>query len=238
MAPRRHSFSKDSPVTSASQRFSNEDHQRVTEAVVQAEAKTFAEICPVVATISGRYDRAEDIIGLWGALIALGLLWFLWPAIPGEPHGWGEMSPGLQLAIYIVVMIGAFILSAFLGSRLSWLRRLFTPRQQIQDEVLQRAQAVFFDKRIHHTDSASGVLIYISLDEHQAVILADRSVLQAVGQETIDAWRSELTRSLQQTSLTDSLCQVIQQIGSSLAAPLPRQSHDANELSDALIVLD
>jgi putative membrane protein len=225
-------------VTSASKMFSSEDHQRVTEAVVQAEAKTSAEICPVVATVSGRYDRAEDIIGLWGALIAFGVLWFLWPAVPHEPHAWAEMSPGLQLAIYIAVMIGAFVLSAFVGSRLSWLRRLFTPRQQIQDEVLQRAQTVFFDKRIHHTDSASGVLIYISLDEHQAVILADRSVLQAVGQEMIDAWRSELVKSLSYTSLTDSLCEVIHRIGNSLAAPLPRQSQDANELSDALVVLD
>lgn len=225
-------------MTSASKMFSSEDHQRVTEAVVQAEAKTSAEICPVVATVSGRYDRAEDIIGLWGALIAFGALWFLWPAVPHERHAWAEMSRGLQLAIYIAVMIGAFILSAFVGSRLNWLRRLFTPRQQIQDEVLQRAQTVFFDKRIHHTDSASGVLIYISLDEHQAVILADRSVLQAVGQEMIDAWRNELVESLSHSSLTDSLCQVIHRIGTSLAAPLPRQNHDANELSDALVVLD
>lgn len=225
-------------MTTAAKRFSSEDHQRVTQAVVEAETKTSAEICPVVAAVSGRYDRAEDIIGLWGALIVLGVLWFYWPPVPHEPHAWGEMSPALQLVIYVVAMVAGFILSAFFGSRVSSLRRLFTPRQQIQDEVLQRAQAVFFDKRIHHTDSASGVLIYISLDEHQAAILADRNVLQAVGQEVIERWRNELTAALRRSSVTDSLCQVIGQIGDSLATPLPRLSSDVNELADALVVLD
>lgn len=225
-------------MPNASRMFSEDDHRRVTEAVAQAEQKTSAEICPVVATASGRYDRAEDMIGLWAAFLVLGLLWFFWPAVPHEPHVWGEISPATQLAVYIVSMLAAFVLGAFIGSRAGSLRRLFTPRQEIQDQVLQRAQAVFFDKRVHHTESASGVLVYISLAEHQAAILADRTVLEAVGQDTIDGWRSELVTALKQSGVSEAICHVIQQIGERLAAALPRQSDDVNELSDALIVLD
>ena len=45
--------------------FSDEQRRAVAQAVAEAEGKTSAEIVPVVATASGRYDRAEDIVGLW-----------------------------------------------------------------------------------------------------------------------------------------------------------------------------
>ena len=41
------------------------DRQRINAAIADAELHTSAEIVPVVASASGRYDRAEDIAGLW-----------------------------------------------------------------------------------------------------------------------------------------------------------------------------
>jgi uncharacterized membrane protein len=50
--------------------FDQQQRKQVAQAVVEAEANTSCEIVPVVATVSGRYDRPEDIIGLWLAVIA------------------------------------------------------------------------------------------------------------------------------------------------------------------------
>ena len=96
--------------------FGDADRDRVNAAVREAESATSAEILPVVARSSGRYDRPED-----------------------------------------------------------WLRRLFTPHTQMREEVLSRAREVFFDQRIHHTGGASGVLLYVSLFEHMAAVIADQS---------------------------------------------------------------
>jgi putative membrane protein len=210
----------------------------VTAAVARAEQATEAEICPVVARASGRYDRAEDIVGLWTALLALSLLWFLWPPKSPEPHVWGEVSPTVQLGLYIVVMVLSFLVGVLAANRVDWLRRLFTPRREMADEVRRRAQAVFFDQRVHHVDSASGVLIYVSLYERQAAILADEHVLTAVGQETIDRWCRDFTTSLHREPAIDAMCGVIEQIGTRLSESLPRRTGNVNEVPDALVVLD
>lgn len=222
----------------ASQRFTSADHERVTAAVRRAELGTAAEICPVVARASGRYDRAEDIVGLWTSMITLGVLWSLWPPTSPDPHGWGEVSPAVQLGAYIAALVLAFVVGVLTAGRVAWLRRLFTPRREMADEVRRRAQAVFFDQRIHHAESASGVLIYVSLFERHAAILADQQVLAAVGQEAIDRWCRDFTTALQRQPPIDALCGMIEQIGTRLSEALPRRAGDVNEVSDALVVLD
>lgn len=222
----------------ASYLFSAEDRCRVTDAIVQAERRSTIEIMPVVATASGRYDRAEDVAGLWASFITLGVLWYAWPPLPREPHAWGEMSPAGQLALYIAAMLLAFFLGAILASRIGWLRRLFTPAEQMRDEVRQRAQSVFFDQRLHHTASGGGLLVYISLFEHQAVILADQRVLTKIEQSTVDRWCQELTDSLRHKYILDALCETLEHVAVKLAEVLPRTSDDTNEIDDALIIID
>ena len=43
----------------------------IEDCIREAETKTGAEIVCAVATESGRYDRAESIFGIFGAVIAL-----------------------------------------------------------------------------------------------------------------------------------------------------------------------
>ncbi len=59
----------------ASDFFNGEQRKHIEKAVVEAEAKTSCEIVPVVATASGRYDRPEDMIGLWMAIFAAITVW-------------------------------------------------------------------------------------------------------------------------------------------------------------------
>ena len=54
----------------ASTLFNEEQQQQVERAVQAAEGLTSCEVVPVVATASGRYDRPEDIVGLWLATLA------------------------------------------------------------------------------------------------------------------------------------------------------------------------
>ena len=108
-----------------SERFSVADRRQVTEAVVAAELQTSAEIVPVIAAASGRYDRAEDLVGLWTAIVALLLVATLWKVEFPEPDGWDEPSRfGQLLALAASVLIG-FFAGAAAATRIDWLRRLF-----------------------------------------------------------------------------------------------------------------
>lgn len=227
-------------VQSAAQLFTENDRQRINDSVRAAEAQTSAEIVPVVATSSGRYDRAEDMVGAWlgvSLMVTVALLWPL-PSNTPEAGSWeSDLSRWLLVGQALAFMIG-FFLGAVISSRVAWLRRLFTPARQMSDEVQQAARRVFFDNRIHHTQGSSGLLIYLSLYERIAVVLADQRVLELLGQPALDELCRNLTERLHRGQPTEALCQAIQTAGDILKNVMPRMQDDINELPDSLVTID
>jgi len=222
----------------ASDLFTEQQRKRVEQAVVEAEAQTSCEIVPVVASASGRYDRPEDMIGLWLAVIAAVSIWLTLPRPTNESGDWAGMPLYVGVLAMVASVLVAFIVGAVAGSRIGWLRRLFTPRQQMLEEVSSRAREIFFDNRIHHTSGATGLLIYVSLFEHLAVVLGDQEILDKLGQPFLDRLCKQLTAGLHQRNPMEALCGVIAEAGEQLSGPLPRAAGDVNELQDALVLID
>ena len=218
--------------------FSEAQRQQIEQAVVDAEAKTACEIVPVVATASGRYDRAEDIIGVWLAILAAITVWVMFPRAADETGNWGGTPLYVGLLVLVVGMVVVFIVGAWAGSQIGWLRRLFTPREQMREEVFSKARELFFDQRIHHTTGATGLLIYVSLFEHMAVVLGDQVVLDKLGQPALDQLCQQLTEGLHQGDATDAIHSTITAAGDLLSKPLPRAENDVNELEDTLVLID
>jgi putative membrane protein len=225
-------------VARASAVFSDTDRERVNRAIREAESATSAEILPVVARSSGRYDRAEDIVGLWFAVLAMIIVWIAFPLPETEPGDWDAPAPVWQLVALLAGTLVGFLIGALVGERVDWLRRLFTPRTQMRDEVSGRARGVFFDKRVHHTDGGAGVLLYVSLFEHMAAVIADQRIVDKLGQKQIDEICREFTQRLHEGTPIDALCATAVPLGQRLAALLPRSEDDVNELSDALVVIE
>jgi putative membrane protein len=222
----------------ASKQFSNEQRGAVTQAVIAAEGKTSAEIVPVVATSSGRYDRPEDIVGLWLSMIGMIVAWWTLPHTSTESGSWGGLPEWARLVIVVASAVVGFVIGAVLASHVGWLRLLFTPKRQMHAEVAARARAVFFDSRVHHTTGNTGLLIYVSLYERLAAILADQSIVEKLGQDVLDDLCATLTGKLRDLHPADAIAQTIVLTGERLAPVLPRAKDDVNELSDALITLD
>lgn len=218
--------------------FTPADREEIVRAVREAEAKTSAEIVPVVAAASGRYDRPEDIVGLWVGGIALSLAWWFWPQPAVQAGDWGETPRWYQLVALLAAGLAGFVIGALLASRIGWLRRLFTPRGQMVEEVQARARALFFDSRVHHTEGATGLLVYVSLYEHLAVVLGDRAIEEKLGRPTLDQLCARLTSALRQGPLPQALALAIREAGDRLGSVLPRLEGDVNELPDALVVLE
>ena len=222
----------------ASDLFNEAKREQVEQAVIEAEAKTSCEIVPVVATASGRYDRAEDLIGLWLAVLVASGIWLIFPKQLSESGSWSGLSVYAGLLIMVAGVAVAFIAGAVMGSRIGWLRRMFVPRKEMQDEVNARARAVFFDQRVHHTKDATGLLVYVSLFERMAVVLGDQEVIDSLGQSSLEQLCQLLTESLRQGDAADAICNVIAEAENQLSGPLPRGDEDANELQNALVLIE
>ncbi|MFO0965961.1 MAG: hypothetical protein U0793_10310 [Gemmataceae bacterium] len=125
-----------------SQMFSAQQREQVAQAVRDAEAKTAAEIVPVVARDSGRYDRAEDVAGLWLGLVFLTVVWLLWPAPVLEQGSWEGAPAVYQLLALIAATALGFFIGAAAVARLDSLRHLFAAPAHMRDEVKARAHAL------------------------------------------------------------------------------------------------
>ena len=225
-------------VSNASDRFSDEARRRIARAVAAAEAKTSVEIVPVVAACSGRYDRGEDVCGLWvGATAILGF-WALWPRGTPAAGGWDDGPAWLEPVLLVAALLVGFVGGALLASRVGSLKRMFTSRSEMRDEVERRARNVFFDQRVHHTIGGTGLLIYVSLLEHMTAVISDQTVLDALGQPVLDDLCTALTAGLAGGDATDALCATIDAAGERLASALPRTEAHMNELADALVTID
>lgn len=222
----------------ASQWFSAEQRAKVAATVAEGEARTSAEIVPVVATESGRYDRPEDLVGLGTALVAVAAVWALWPREALDPGSWGGPPALFELAALGGAILVGFVAGAAIAGRVGWLRQLVTPRAQMREEVERRSRQVFHDGRVHHTAGRSGVLLYVSLFERMAAVVADQATTEALGPDTLEALCARLTEELRRGDVAEALCVSIRETAGRLAPVLPRKDDDVNELSDALVLLD
>jgi len=225
-------------VSAKNDPYSDAEHERVNQAIQKAESLTSAEIMPVVARCSGRYDRPEDMVGLWFAALAMVVVWWIYPIPTVDSGNWEANAPGWQLVAILFGAIVGFVIGAIVGSKVDWLRRLFTPQVQMNEEVYSKARQVFFDSRIHHTEGGTGVLLYVSLFERKASVIADQSVIEKLGQDRIDALCAEFTDRLHNGTVINALCETAVALGESLETVLPRAEDDVNELPDAMVYID
>ena len=222
----------------ASAWFTAEEKARIAEAVQEAESKTAAEIVPAVATASGRYDRAEDIAGLWLGAILLVLAWLWMPWERTEHGSWDLSWAQFQLPVLLGALVLGFVAGAVLASRWGGLRMLFTSRQEMRDEVAARARQLFFDQRVHHTTGQTGILLFLSLYERSAAVIADAQTTEKLGQPVLDELCQDLTAAMRSGTPAAALVQVIRACGDRLATQLPHSEAQQNELSNALVLLD
>jgi putative membrane protein len=209
----------------------------VSEAVRRAEARTSAEIVPVVAFDSGRYDRAEDAFGFVVGLLAVALVWWVYPFAP-EPGSWSGPPEIVELVALLAAMIVGTGLGTALAVRVPTLRRLALPLATMQAEVHRAARALFHDQRIHHTQHRDAVMIYVSLFERTVFVLPDRAVEAKLGGDAVAKVCATLTSKLREGDVSLALVAGVEALGDALAEVLPADGEQQNELDDVLVVIE
>lgn len=202
--------------------FSDQERARISAAIAAAENNTSGEIVAVVTEASSSYTYVPF---LWAALAALIVPWplihFTW-----MPVQW----------IYLIQLVVFLALIAVL-----WPRRLRTalvPRSVRNSHVHRRATEQFLAQNLHTTTGRTGVLIFVSVAERHAVVLADHGIDSRVPtgtwQQTVDA----LTREIAVGHAANGFVQAIEWVGHHLSEHFPPGTRDPNELPNHLIVLD
>jgi putative membrane protein len=123
-------------------------------------------------------------------------------------------------------------------ARFAWLRRLLTPKSDRARAALLRAEAAFYARGLDRTKGATGILLFISLQDHQAVVLADKAIASKLPPETWDEVCEMLLRGARQGDLATGFQAAIAKCASILEKPFPTGRRDRDELHNGLIVED
>jgi putative membrane protein len=218
----------------ASDLFSRDDVASIESAIDAAERATDAEIVPVVASASGRYDRAEDLFGLCLALITLATAWIALDS--GGPGAASWASAGLGLGAALALVLVGFVVGAALASRITVLRLPFISRAEMHEEVERGAREAFQRERIRTTTNGAGVLIYVSLHERLVRVLADDRAAEHLSAAMLEEICALVTDGLKRGAPADGLRDAISRTGELLANALPASG--TSELPNRLVLRD
>ena len=198
-----------------------QDHARISAAIRTAEARTSGEIVCVLARASSEYAAAPL---LWASLTALLAPWPLLLATD-----WSVRS---LFAAQIVIYVAALVLFSSRALRLA-----LTPRATRRAFAHRAASEQFMARRISHTSGRMGVLIFVSLAEHYARIIADEGIAAKVDQQE---WRDAidaLTAQMGKGHVAEGFVAAIEACAEVLARHAPPGDHPREELPDKLYLM-
>jgi putative membrane protein len=222
-------------------RLTAEDHAKVTAAVAAAELTTAGEIVTVVARRSDKYNDVAAHAGVIAMLLALSAL-SIWPGIAERLHAlthdpWGEPAdPRGLMTVALILSAVAFLVGRFSLTSLP-LRIALTPGATKTRRVRRRAFELFRTAAEKRTAGATGVLLYLSLDEHRAELIADAAIHSKVAPEVWGEAMAALVAEVKGGRPGDGMAEAVRQVGVVLAQHFPRADDDRNELPDRLIEL-
>lgn len=203
----------------------SEEHARVTAAIRLAERRTSGEIYCVVARVSDGYFFTASAIAM-GFMLLAGLVVAL-----VLDRSW--LQPDLP------VFAAAQVLAAVTALAFLWLspglRVSLVPRRLQYRRAHDNALKQFLARNVHLTAARTGVLVFVSLSERYAEVVADGGIDAKVGQEVWDGIVARLVQQARNDSLADGFVEAVEAVGSLLERHFPVGADDMNELDDHLV---
>jgi putative membrane protein len=198
------------------------DQQKIADAIADAERMTSGEIIAVITPASGSYVYAAFF---WPAIVALivplpFILWTWWP---------------IQ-TIYMIQLL-VFALLTMLLLVLRPLRLALVPASLKRQIAHRRALEQFLAQNLHTTPGRTGVMIFVSVAERYAELVADPEIARHVEQASWRAIVDDLTDKIGAGDPVAGFLAAIRAIAAPLAAHFPPDSHAHHGLPNHLIVL-
>jgi putative membrane protein len=200
--------------------FRPEDHDAVSAAIREAEQRTCGQLVCVLAHSSSDYGYIPI---LWASVLAL---LTPWPLI--------YFTQWSVQRIFLLQLL-AFIVA---GLVFSWtrLRLALVPGAVKRAHAHRAALEQFVVRGITRTKNRTGVLIYVSLAERYARIIADEGIAQKVHAAEWQAAIDALTGHMRDGRIAAGFIAAIERCGAVLAAHAPPDG-SPNELPNRLCVM-
>jgi putative membrane protein len=200
--------------------FTKEDHEAVSAAIREAEKRTCGQIICVLAASSSDYAHVPIF---WATLLALLVPW---PLI--------DFTQWSVQRIFLLQLV-VFVVAGFI---FSWMpvRLALVPRAVRRARAHRAALEQFVIRHVTHTRNRCGILIFVSMAEHYARVIADEGIAQKVSNAEWQAAIDALIGHIRHGRIAAGFVAATQRCGAVLAAHAPPDG-SAEELPDRLYVI-
>jgi putative membrane protein len=222
-------------------RLTDSDRKKVAEAVAKAEGSTAGEIVAVATPISDPYHDVAlhwALVPLFAVLASAAwrptaLVWW-YDLLFG---GWSPDPTMSQLLTLLMFFAALKFTIALLILKWMPLRLFLTPAATKHRRVRRRAVAIFKAAAEKRTAGKTGILIYLSLAERRAEIVADEAILKVTDDHTWGEAMTALLTDVREGRVGDGIVAAVERVGVVLSEHFPRSTGDVNEIPDKLIEL-
>jgi putative membrane protein len=198
-----------------------QDRQRISAAIQAAERRTSGEIVCVLARASA---DATALPVLLAALAALALPWLL-VALTALPV---VMILSLQLALFVALAVLLCLPRVRVALLPPATRRAIAHRAAMEQFML---------RGIGRTEGRTGVLVFVSLAERYARIIADEAIASRVAQAEWQGAIDALIEHMRAGRIADGFVEAIERCGGVLATHFPAKADERSELPDRIYLI-
>ncbi|EKO40163.1 MAG: putative membrane protein [Solidesulfovibrio magneticus str. Maddingley MBC34] len=202
--------------------FSPADREAIVAAVAVAEARTSAELVPMVVEASDDYPKAglacAVVVGLCAGLMLC-------------------LAFGTRNFWLFLLFGGLFALAGFEAARrCPDVKRLFVSKARRLAETRQAAQAAFFTHGLTETKHRNAVLVYISIFERLVFIQPDKGLAGRLDAAALDAATAAFSRGIAAGRQKEALIACLDTLADLLAPLFPPDEADTNEIKNLILI--
>jgi putative membrane protein len=179
--------------------FSDDDRQRIADAIDEAEATTSAEIVPYVVVQSDPYPAARWRGGVLGALLVVSAGALLRTGLAPA------LTPSLTDLSILAAALVAGLAGALAAAVAPPVLRALTPPEERDRAVYRRAVEAFLEHELFDTRDRTGILLFVSLNEHRIEVLADRGIDAQVDETAWTDVSDHIRQGIEDDRLTQGL---------------------------------
>jgi putative membrane protein len=176
-------------------KLSTEEHEKLRQALADAERRTTARLELTVVRASDKYPLYPMLYGGMAALAALGAL--------------AVFAHGLSLRSGFYISAGVF---AAVSLILEWLplRLMLIPKHARAWECWELAHRSFASRVLARNDRKTGILIFVSLGERYIEVVTDRDVDRHIKQDVWDGLIRDFTTAAKEKRIGEGLAAAVE----------------------------
>lgn len=201
--------------------FTQEELLQIKNAVIEAEKNSGGEIVPIFSRQSSWYEQTLWRAGALFSLLTAILFTILYLS--------SDVLLWLPPYLWLLICTTGGIAGATLTESVPALKRFFISRESLQQQVEGRAQQLFVEQSVSHTEQRTGILLYISFFEKHALILPDIGISEVVNHELWEDILQNLVSTMKGGQYTTAICNAIASCGKVLADSGIQKAEDDND---------